>query len=162
MSVDPGFRTENVMAMRLDLDGTAHSTPEQMRNFHTQLLERLSAIPGVASAGAVNWQPLGGVLIFGDFHIAGMPDPLDLRVVDKPVVSPAYFATMGIRVLHGREFSERDDAASAGVAIVSRAVARLFPSEDALGKRITLQSTPEPNDWLTIVGVVDDVKQVGL
>ena len=162
MSVDPGFRTDNVMAMSLDLDGTPHSTPERMRDFHTRLLDRLSSIPGVVSAGAVNWRPIGDALIRGDFHIEGRPDPQDLTVVDKPAVSPRYFTTMGVRLLRGREFTERDDAAAPGVAIVSRAVARLFPSEDALGKRITLQTTPKPEDWLTIVGVVDDVKQGGL
>jgi putative ABC transport system permease protein len=69
---------------------------------------------------------------------------------------------MGIRLLRGRDFTDRDDVRAPGVAIVSRRVARLFPAEDALGKRITLQTTPAPEDWLTVVGVVDDVKQSGL
>jgi len=67
-----------------------------------------------------------------------------------------------MRLVRGRDFTEQDDAGAAGVAIVSRSVARLFPSEDPIGKRVTLQTTPEPGDWLTIVGVVDDVRQSGL
>ena len=161
-SVDPGFRTDNVMSMHVELDGTAYATPEQRRAFHAQMLERLSAIPGVVSAAAVNWQPLGTALIVGDFHIEGRPDPKDLTMVDKPAVSPAYFTTMGIRLLRGRDFTDRDDGRAPGVAIVSRSVARLFPAEDVLGKRVTLQTVPGPADWLTIVGVVDDVKQSGL
>jgi putative ABC transport system permease protein len=161
-SVDPGFRTDNVMSMSVDLDGTPHSTPEQRRAFHTHLLERLSEIPGVISTGAINWLPLGDALIHGDFHLDGGPESPDLRVVDKPAVSPGYFSTMGMRLLRGRDFTEQDDAGAPGVAIVSRRVARLFPSEDPIGKRVTLQSTPKPEDWLTIVGVVDDVKQSGL
>jgi putative ABC transport system permease protein len=162
VSVDPGFRTDGVMSMKVDLDGTPYDTPEQRRAFHTRLLERLSRIPGVSSAGGINWQPLGDALIRGDFHFAGRPDPQELSVVDKPAVSPGYFATMGMTFLRGRDFTNRDDAGTAGVAIVSRSVARLFPAEDPIGKRVTLQSTPGPEDWLTIVGVVDDVKQSGL
>jgi putative ABC transport system permease protein len=161
-SVDPGFRTDNVMAMHVELDGTGYTTPEQRRAFHTQVLERLSAIPGVVSAGAVNWQPLGTALIIGDFHVEARPDSKDLTMVDKPAVSPGYFTTMGIKLLRGRDFTDRDDVRAPGVAIVSRSVARLFPGEDALGKRVTLQTRPNPEDWLTIVGIVDDVKQSGL
>lgn len=69
---------------------------------------------------------------------------------------------MGIRVLRGREFNETDTASSLGVAIVSRTVAKaLDPSEDAIGKRVSLRSRPGPQDWLTVIGVVDDVKQLG-
>jgi len=161
-SVDPGFRTDHVTAMRVDLDGTPYSTAEQRRMFHVRLLQRMSAIPGVASAGAINWQPLGGALIYGDFHIDGRPDSPDLTMADKPAVTPGYFASMGMRLLRGREFTERDDRGATEVAIVSRSVARLFPAEDPIGKRITLQTRPEPGDWLTIVGVVEDVKQTGL
>jgi hypothetical protein len=68
----------------------------------------------------------------------------------------------GRRLVRGRDFTDGDDAGTAGVAIVSRTVARMFASEDAIGKRVTLQTKPEPEDWLTIVGVVDDVKQTAL
>jgi putative ABC transport system permease protein len=161
-SVDPGFRTDHVMAMRIDLDGTPHSTAEQRQTFHTRLLERVAAIPGVASAGVINWQPLGAALIVGDFHIEGQPDPADVSMVDKTAVSPGYFSTMGMTLLRGRDFTNHDDASVPGVAIVSRSVARVFPSEDPIGKRVTLQTKPMPEDWLTVVGVVDDVKQTAL
>jgi putative ABC transport system permease protein len=69
---------------------------------------------------------------------------------------------MGIHLLRGREFSDQDSASSLAVAIVSRTVAKtLDPSEDVIGKRVSLKTRPDPRDWLTIVGVVDDVRQVG-
>jgi putative ABC transport system permease protein len=82
---------------------------------------------------------------------------------DKPAVSPGYFAAMGIRLLRGRDFAAEDNASSPGVAIVSRSVARFLSGsdEDAIGRRVTLQDHPAPGDWLTVVGVVDDVKQWG-
>jgi len=161
-AVDPGFRADHVLTMTLDLDDASYGTAATLRAFHTRVLEQLSSIPGVISVAAINWRPLGGALIKGDFQIEGSPDLRDVRVVDKPAVSPRYFATMGLRLMRGRDFTDADDESAAGVAIVSRSVARLFPSEDAVGKRITLQTTPTPEDWLTIVGVVDDVKQEGL
>jgi len=160
-AIDPGFRSDSVMTMSVELDDVAYATPAARRAFHTQVLERLSSIPGVVSAGAVNWRPLGNALIYGDFHIEGQPDPPN-DVVDKPAVSPGYFATMGVPLLRGREFTDRDDDNGTPVAIVSRSIARLFPSEDAIGRRVTLQSEPKPDDWLTVVGIVEDVRQVGL
>jgi len=161
-AVDPGFRADHVMTMSVDLDDASYGTLEARRTFHTRVLEELSSVPGVTSVAAINWQPLGDALIVGDFHIEGRPDSADVRIVDKPAVSPGYFATMGVALRRGREFTDADDEKAGGVVIVSRTVARLFPGDDAIGRRITLQDTPTPEDWLTIVGIVDDVKQVGL
>jgi putative ABC transport system permease protein len=82
--------------------------------------------------------------------------------VDKTVVSPNYFRAMGIRLLRGREFSQQDTGASLPVAIVSRTVAKAIDgSENVLGKRVSLWGQANAPQWLTIVGVVDDVKQLG-
>lgn len=70
---------------------------------------------------------------------------------------------MGIRLLRGRSFTEHDNSGAPGVVIVSESVARqLWPAGDAIGKRISLEDRPKPEDWLTIVGVVADVRQQGL
>jgi putative ABC transport system permease protein len=159
--VDPGFRPDNVVTLTVDLSGSAHSTWQQLQAFHTATLARLSVLPGALAAGAVNWRPLGDMLIRGDFQIEGGPTVPEEFNPDKPAVSAGYFSAMGIRLVSGRDFTEQDTTSSAGVAIVSRTVARMFPAENALGRRITLQTRPKPEDWLTVVGVVDDVKQLG-
>jgi putative ABC transport system permease protein len=84
-------------------------------------------------------------------------------MVDKPGVSPDYFRVMGIKLLSGRGFTERDTNDAPGVAVISESVARTFwPAGDALGRRITLEDDPKPEEWLTIVGVVGDVRQQSL
>ncbi len=163
-AVDPGFRTENVLTMTVDLPGSLHNTTASLQAFHARTLEKLSNLPGVLAAGAVNFLPLNGVM-WGIFHLHdGRPTPPGY-MVDKPAVSLEYFRVMGIPLLSGRAFSGQDNSAAPGVAIISRSVARTFwPAGDALGQRITLEDHPKPGheDWATIVGVVDDVRQRSL
>jgi len=84
-------------------------------------------------------------------------------LVDKPAISPDYFRTLGIRLLSGRYFDERDGQTAPGVAIISASVARaLWAGESPIGQRITMEDHPKPQDWLTIVGVVEDIRQESL
>lgn len=84
-------------------------------------------------------------------------------IVDKTAVSPEYFRVMGIPRLSGRGFTDRDGANAPGVALITKSVAKkLWPGEDPIGRRITLEDNPAPADWLTIVGVVEDVRQQSL
>jgi predicted permease len=161
-AVDTGFRPQNVVTLTVDLPDAVYPTAERLQAFHQETLRKLSALPGVLGVGAVNFRPLGTMLISGDFQIEGGPALVgDIRA-DKPAVSAGYFSAMGIRLLRGRDFTERDDRNGAGVAVVSRSVARLISaSEDVVGRRVTLESRPKPQDWATIVGVVDDIKQWG-
>jgi putative ABC transport system permease protein len=159
-AIHPGFRPENVLAATVDLPETRYRSPEQMRAFHQRILDGLRELPGIDSAGAVNWMPLGRNLIRGDFHLEAPRERPPGYIVDKLVVSPNYFRAMGIRLLMGRPFSERDHAAAPGVVVVSGSVARaLWPGEDPIGKRMTMSDRPKAADWLTVVGVVDDVRQ---
>jgi len=162
-SVNPGFSPENILTMAVDLPDSVYRTTASLQEFHARTLTRLANIPGVTASGAVNWLPFAPALVMGDFHLEdGRRLPRGF-IVDKPGVSPDYFRVMGIRLLNGRFFSERDTANVPGVAIVSESVARgLWPGEDPVGKRITLEEGPKPEDWLTIVGVVDDVRQQSL
>jgi putative ABC transport system permease protein len=162
-AVNPGFEPANLMSMTVDLpDSTYHEAP-QLRAFHTRILAELSRVPGVRAAAAVNWRPLSEFLTMGDFHVEGGQQLPPGYVVDKPCVTPGYFKAMGIRLLRGREFTEGDNGTAPGVVIVSQSVARsLWTAEDPLGKRISMEDDPKPGDWLTVVGVVDDVKQQGL
>jgi putative ABC transport system permease protein len=160
-AVDPGFDATGVITLNLDLPNATYPDATRLRVFHQGLLERLRTLPDVAAVGLVNWRPLGTMHMSGDFRVdgqGGVPDFL----VDKPSVSGGYFAAMGIRLLGGREFGPQDEAAGNPVAIVSRTVARyLDPGEQVIGRRVSLQSVPRPGDWLTIVGIVDDVRQWG-
>ena len=162
-AVDPGFRTENILTMTVDLPEASYPTAPTIQAFHADALAKLSSLPGVVAAGAVNWMPLQPLLARGDFNLDGGRKRPRGFIVAKPAVSPDYFRVMGIRFLHGRGFTEQDDSSAPGVAIVSQSVARtLWPGEDPVGKRITMEDEPKPKDWLTIVGVVDDVRQQSL
>ena len=161
-AVNPGFSPHSVMTMTVDLPDSTYTTANQMQAFHTRTVEELSRLPGVLAAGAVNWIPLGQGLVMGTFQVEGSQRPPGF-MVDKPCVSPGYFRAMGMPVLRGRAFTENDNETAAGVVIVSHLVARtLWPGENPIGKRISMEDNPKPEDWLSVVGVVDDVKQQGL
>ena len=164
-AVDPGFRAENVLTMTVELPESLYNTTVGIQAFHARTLKKLSNLPGVLAAGAVNWLPLNGPLMWGLFHLYdGRPTPRGY-MVDKPAVSSEYFRVMGIPLLSGRAFSEQDSSTAPRVAIISRSVARTFwPGGDAIGQRITLEAHPRPGheDWVTIIGVVDDVRQKSL
>ena len=162
-AVDPGFKPQHVMTMTLDLPAPRYRSAFDLTTFHDRLLASLSPLPDVVSAGAVNWLPLGGMLLRGDIVVEDRrPLPRDY-IVTKASISPGYFPAMGIRLLDGRNFTDRDGAKAEGVVVISEQVARLiWPKGDAIGKRISLESNPTPQDWLTIVGIVEDVRQGGL
>ncbi len=140
----------------------AHGVP-QFVAYHDQVIEKLSGLPGVTSVGAVNWLPFDAILSRGDFYSKAGSRPAAHFQVSKPGASPGYFRAMGIRLLSGRVFDNRDTENSPGVAVVSQSVARkAWGDENPIGKRVTLEDHPKPKDWLTVVGVVDDVKQQNL
>jgi putative ABC transport system permease protein len=159
--VEPGFDPSNVLTMRLALQQARYSEPRRQRAFFEQLLARIASLPGVQAAGAVNYLPLSGTGNRRNFSLEGQPEPklnLEFRMI-----SPDYFRALGIRLRAGRLFSERDREDAPRVAIINETFARLFFSnEDPLGKRIRLGNEQGPFPWLTIVGVVKDVKHGGL
>lgn len=161
-AVNPGFSPHSVMTITLDLPESSYRTPAQMRAFHARTLDELSRLPGVSASGAVSLLPLGEFLTMGTFQVEGGKRPPGFMVV-KPCISPGYFKAMGIPLLSGREFTEADTETAPGVVVVSQSVTRtLWPGQDPIGKRISMEDEPKPEDWLTVVGVVDDVKQRGL
>ena len=161
-AVNPGFSPHSVMTITVDLPDSTYRTAPQMRAFHARTLGELSRLPGVSASGAVNLLPLGGFLTMGTFQVEGRQRPPGF-MVDKPCISPGYFKVMGMPLLSGREFTEADSETAPGVVVVSQSVARiLWPGQDPVGKRISMEDEPKPEDWLTVVGVVEDVKQRGL
>lgn len=159
-SLDTGYDASGVVTMAVDLPTAAYPDAARTQAFHTALLQRLARIPGARAVGAVSFRPMSDVGIMGDFEVEGATPLPHGYTVDKPTVSPGYFGALGIRILAGRDFTAADRAGAPGVVVLSETVARrLWPNERAVGKRISMQEHPGPNDWLTVVGVVNDVVQ---
>ncbi len=163
-SVSPGFESSGgdgvVQTVRVTLPEHLYDGPDRIHAFGRTVLDRIQFLPGVKSASLINSVPFAMMFIRGDFEIEGQPKPtLDVGI---PKIDADYFRTMGIPVLAGREFTARDAAAAPKVAIVSQRVAReYFPGGpvQALGRRVRVWGN---SDWLTVVGVVADIRQRGL
>jgi putative ABC transport system permease protein len=164
-AVDLGFRSSDVVTFDASLPRAAFPNGVDLRTFEARVIDRLRQLPGVESASMVNAIPLGGPVIHGGLHIDGVNTIPREYGVDKVVAAPGYFSTMGIRLVAGRDFDSRDNHSSLPVTIVSRSVARKFWPPDglgAIGQRLTEdEENPQPSDWRTIVGIVDDVAPRG-
>src|SRR5205814_7329601 len=137
-----------------------YDEPERIHTFAREVLDRIQYLPGVKSASLINSVPFGMMIIQGDFDIEGQPKPR--LFAGTPKIDAGYFTTMGIPLLAGREFTARDTADGPKVAIVSERIVReCFPGgpDEALGRRVRLTDRGE---WLTVVGVVADIRQRGL
>lgn len=164
--VDLGFRPEGILTAEVQLDSEGYQEPSKAQAFYGTLLERLQALPGVTSAAAVLIRPLEGeigwdltITVEGQTKEEHLANPK----VNFETVTPDYFQAIGIPVLAGRAFTEQDRADAAPVAIVSQGLARrLWPEEQAIGKRIKNFGPDNPTEWKTVVGVVGDVRYRGL
>jgi predicted permease len=159
--VDPGFDGSRVLALTLSLP-SSYETPEQQIAFFSRALERIEAIPGVERAGTVLNVPLGGDDISFPIRFEGRSDPptAETPTVGYQIASPGYFAALGVPVREGRGFLPEDRAGAMPVAAVNETTARRFwPEGGAVGSRIRLGGNEE---WLTVVGVVADVRHGGL
>jgi putative ABC transport system permease protein len=164
--VDPGFRSDHILTMDIGLPSVKY--PEGTGKppaFYSELLERIRALPGVESAGAVNVLPLGN-----NFDTAGTePEglvygPGETPYPERYVVTPGYLTAVGIRLIRGRLFTDADRESAPLVALVSGTAAeRWWPNQDPLGRHVKVPGFDfSPQPWRTVVGVVQDVKQSGL
>lgn len=167
-SVDPGFRTENVLTFGVVLPGHAYMEANARLSFANRVVDGLKALPGVRNATVGAYAPMGDMR--GTRRYAPLDRPLPATgnepvALDLPVGAD-YFSVMGIPVKEGRAFTERDAPDAPPVMIVSEAFARSnFPGQSAIGKQIRFYSsrpggTPPPTR--EIVGVVADVRQDGV
>ena len=163
-AVDPGFKPQNILSLSVNLPDREYRSIAEMNAFHASVLERFGHVAGVERVGAVNWLPLGGELIRGDFLIEETPESARDLVAAKPAVSPDYFSVMGMPIVRGRAFTAADTDATPDVAVISDGLARrLWPGRDPIGKRLKLGfGSPDEDPWRTVVGVVGTVKQSGL
>ncbi len=159
LRVDMGFRSDHLLVMRVTTLTAPSDEPLAMTRFYQTASARLRALPGVAGVAVVSRPPVepGSK---GDLTVEGQPRRTSPVATYRRVL-PGYFATLGIRLIEGRDFIERDGTGEA-VAIVSASVARRFwPAGQAIGKRIKV-GPAEREPWLRIVGVVADVRNASL
>jgi predicted permease len=163
-SVSPGFESSGrdgvVQTVRVTLPERLYDGPERIHTFARGVLDRIQYLPGVTSASLINSAPFGRMFIQLDFEVEGQPKPT--FSAGTPKIDAGYFTTMSIPLLAGREFTKRDTADAPKVAIVSERIVReCFPGGpgEALGRRVRVGDRGE---WLTVVGVVADIRQRGL
>jgi predicted permease len=160
--VDPGFDPRNVLTLTAMLPRPKYAEPSRQIAFVHQVLERLRALPGVESAGAVDDLPTTGTSAW-PIAVEGRPP---LPVAQQPAVATCivagdYFRSLRVSLKRGRLLTPADDARAPGAVVVSESMARRFwPGEDALGKRLT--SAFFPAGPLQVAGIVGDIKQDGL
>jgi putative ABC transport system permease protein len=159
--VDPGFEPRNLLSMVVSVAGSREAEPERRGPFFKELVSRIRNLPGVESASAINHLPLAGDIWTLTVSIEGRPVPLPSERTPAAyrVVLPEYFRTMGIRLVKGRDFDDRDVLQAPDVVVINESLARSqWPGENPIGKRITY-GEPGRSPWRTIVGIVQDVKQ---
>jgi putative ABC transport system permease protein len=171
LRVDPGFRTDHILTMRLTLPSITYPTGPALPQFFNQLLGRIRAMPGVERAGAISQLPMGGVRSSGSVYVENSNEPVLQRTplfpygyieTDQIFATPGYFETMKTPLVAGRAFSDGDTAASTAVAIVdAKFAANVWPGQNPLQKRVCINFTgdaknPQPQ-WTTVVGVVAHV-----
>ena len=162
LEVNPGFRADHLMSMRVELPPSYKTVTAVLQSF-SQFQERLRTLPGVVDTTMVNTLPITGGEPNGDLNIEGRPaGPGELGAASFRRTLPGYFHTMGIPILQGRDFTDSDDRNHDRAVIISQNIARRFwPAGDAVGHRIII-GPRDSNAWMTIVGVAADVRHVGL
>jgi len=167
LAVESGFNPERVLLAETVLPPSRYSTLESRTRFYDGVLTRVTALPGVARAAYVNYPPLtfkgGRALMAIEGRPAPTPEEFTRFIVSDRVIGAGYFATLDVPVLRGREFEARDTAGAPFVAIINARVAREhFQDQDPIGQRIKIGNPAGPNPWLTIVGVVGNMRQYGI
>jgi putative ABC transport system permease protein len=160
---DAGFDTHNVLSASISIPGIRYTDPAQVVGFVYRLRDQLAALPGVEAAGIASASPLGG----GGFYLGRMmlaegrdQSPASEVPISWNVATPGYFAALRLPLVRGRDFTARDDTASAPVMIVSEKFARtMFPNENPIGKRA--MSSRDEKVYREIIGVVKDLKYYG-
>ena len=165
LAVNPGFRTENLLTLRISLSQRSYDSPAKLIQFYDTLAERVRGLPGVRAAGLVSKLPVqadGGDA--DGYVVEGREEPGSAQPnALMHAAFPGYFQALGIPLLRGRDFTNSDGTESEPVAIVDATLARRYwPEGEAVGKRIRFGWDTSARAWMTIVGVAGDVKHSGL
>ena len=163
--VDPGFDPSHLLTFNVALPDSKYKDPADRVLFFEAAQARLAALPGVVSAGMTSTMPFSGDWSTGSFNVEGYQPPRgqpgpwgDLRLV-----TPGFLETLGVRLVKGRTIAATDRADGQKVVVVDEeSVRRFWPGTDPIGKRITFSDEPKPEDWITVVGVVEHTAHEGL
>jgi predicted permease len=161
LRLDPGFQPEHVLTAEIALPFTNYKTTDNIASFYKRLLANLNTLPGVRAVGAGTDLPWTGYdENMGGFTIEGKkPAPNEEFHARYHTASQDYFRAVGIPLVRGRFFNDRDNKDAPRALIINEVMARRYwPGEDAIGKRISFDDKPKESDWFTVVGVVGDVK----
>ena len=166
-SIELGFQTEHILSFRLELPRGSYRTPNAVRDFYQRFIERVQAEARVSSAGSVYRLPVSLGRFSSVFRVDGSAvAPGEEPSIGIQAVSSGYFKTMGIGVLRGRGISDIDGAGATATVVINDAAARrFFPGQDPIGRRLVVfgyDPVEAASDAFTIVGVVADVRNVGL
>ncbi len=162
-TADPGFNMDSVLTMRTSLSEDEYPDDPQVRNFYQEAIEEISAIAGIELAGATNLLPVNviGGLNESPVTIEGRPNPTASEqptAVDLTVTAD-YLRLMDIALLEGRHLSPGDSPETTRVALITQAMAeRYWGDGDAIGKRVRMGRAEFAGDWVTVVGIVEDVR----
>jgi predicted permease len=165
---DVGLDTHSVLTAELALPEGKYATGDRRVVFYDAALARLRALPGVESVAMIHLMPLAYKYFTGGLEVEGRPATTDQErsrdYANYRVVSPGYFRTMHIPLLAGRELEPSDDSTGVHVTVINKAMAdRMWPGQDPIGQRIrTYGMDQHPNVWMTVVGIVGNVRQGGL
>lgn len=164
LAVDPGFEAARVVTVQTTVPSTKYADAPSAVRLYDTWLARVGEVPGVAAAGLVNAPPLGGADPNGGFMLDGQ-NWEDIKAnwmaqsATYRIASAGYFDAMGIHLRRGRVFDARDLPGAEPVAVINEALARKhFAGQDPVGRRLRFAGMDEVNPWLTIVGVVGDVR----
>jgi putative ABC transport system permease protein len=161
LDLNNGFRPESLLTMRVNLPDTRYAKTEQWRQFFDQALDHLSALPGVQSAAETSWVPFGDGGATQPFSIQEKPwrDASEMPISASLVVSSNYLDMMRIPLLQGRTVTAQDGPDTESVTVISQSLARaFFPNDSPIGQHIKIGAADSKNPWMTIVGIVGNVK----
>ena len=161
--VDLGFKSDNLLTVKMILPASKYSEYRRHIAFVDQVLERVKILPGVLSAGTTTNIPLEREIAYDSvFSVEGRvpPNPNDVPITSHRLVSPDYLKSLGVTLRKGRLIDETDRAEKPPVVVVSEELARqAWPGEDPVGKRIKRVRPNQDFPWMTVIGVVKDVKE---
>jgi putative ABC transport system permease protein len=160
LKVNPGFKPENVLTMQISLPRARYDSEPKRLAFFEDLTKRVEGISGIESAGLINYLPLGSSNSSSSFIVEDLPEPPPGQEFNgrHRVCTPDYFQAMGITLSQGRAFTTQDRQGTQPVAIINETMAREYWNGEAIGKRFRFTGDPARNPWMTIVGVIKDVK----